>query len=242
MSRNSASRLAATAPEKKPTQVRLPPGRFKPLTSPSAIGSPLVVKTVGMVVVARLAASAAALSLATITATFWRTRSAASAGIRSYCPSPQRSSIVASRPSTRPVWARPCRNSSKRLFHNSAVSLPRNPTTGIAACCARAANGHAAALASEPVMNSRRFMCSNPVPGEGLEIGVASCRAPQHKRRHRNDAARHLGRGAGPGAAIDPARKLMMPSKPAHLRHGRARSTGMRPKLWALFGLSTGMT
>jgi hypothetical protein len=34
--------------------------------------------------------------------------------------------------------------------------LRRNPTTGIAACCARAASGHAAAPPSS-VMNSRRF-------------------------------------------------------------------------------------
>jgi hypothetical protein len=33
----------------------------------------------------------------------------------------------------------------------------RNPITGIAACCARAANGHAAAAPPRTVMNSRRF-------------------------------------------------------------------------------------
>jgi len=35
--------------------------------------------------------------------------------------------------------------------------LLRNPTTGIAGCCARAASGHAAAPPSS-VMNSRRLM------------------------------------------------------------------------------------
>ena len=34
----------------------------------------------------------------------------------------------------------------------------RNPTTGIAGCCARAAYGHAAAVPPSSVMNSRRLM------------------------------------------------------------------------------------
>ena len=35
--------------------------------------------------------------------------------------------------------------------------LLRNPITGIAGCCARAASGHAAAAPPSSVMNSRRF-------------------------------------------------------------------------------------
>jgi hypothetical protein len=34
----------------------------------------------------------------------------------------------------------------------------KNPTTGIAGCCARAASGHAAAAPPSSVMNSRRPM------------------------------------------------------------------------------------
>jgi len=37
--------------------------------------------------------------------------------------------------------------------------LLRNPITGIADCCARAASGHVAAAPPINVMNSRRFMC-----------------------------------------------------------------------------------
>jgi hypothetical protein len=33
----------------------------------------------------------------------------------------------------------------------------RNPITGIAGCCARAANGHATAVPPRSLMNSRRF-------------------------------------------------------------------------------------
>jgi hypothetical protein len=42
----------------------------------------------------------------------------------------------------------------------SSTGFARNPT-GIAACCARAASGHAAAAPPSSVMNSRRLM---PVP------------------------------------------------------------------------------
>src|SRR5262245_5956369 len=36
----------------------------------------------------------------------------------------------------------------------------RNPTTGIAGCCARAANGHATAAPASRAMNSRRLIAS----------------------------------------------------------------------------------
>jgi hypothetical protein len=41
--------------------------------------------------------------------------------------------------------------------------MRRNPITGIAACCARAANGTLAAAPPTSVMNSRRFI-ANPAP------------------------------------------------------------------------------
>ena len=42
-------------------------------------------------------------------------------------------------------------------------TLLRNPITGIAGCCARAASGHAAAPPSSP-MNVRRFKSSMEIP------------------------------------------------------------------------------
>src|SRR6516162_1601923 len=42
--------------------------------------------------------------------------------------------------------------------HVISELLFRNPTTGIAGCCARAASGHAAAPPPSSVMNSRRFI------------------------------------------------------------------------------------
>ena len=58
-----------------------------------------------------------------------------------------------SRPPSDPVGIRPER------AHRSGDSPCRNPITGIAGCCARAASGHAAAPPSS-VMNSRRLMRS----------------------------------------------------------------------------------
>ncbi len=49
--------------------VMLPPGRLRLATSPSLTGSPPVANTTGNVVVAALAAIAAAVSVAAITAT-----------------------------------------------------------------------------------------------------------------------------------------------------------------------------
>ena len=59
--RSSSSRFAPNTPEKKTTPVTLPPGRLRLATRPSLTGSPPVAKTIGTVVVAALAASAAML-------------------------------------------------------------------------------------------------------------------------------------------------------------------------------------
>jgi hypothetical protein len=49
--------------------------------------------------------------------------------------------------------------------------LPRNPITGIAPCCARAASGHAAATPPSSVMNSRRFIRSPRRRARGMIPG-----------------------------------------------------------------------
>src|SRR5262249_46842993 len=83
------------------TPVTLPPGLFMLVTRPSWTGSPPVWKTIGIVVVAALAARPGAdVTHAAMTLTWWRTRSAASAGNRSYLPSAHRYSIAMLRPST----------------------------------------------------------------------------------------------------------------------------------------------
>ena len=75
--------FGATSAAKVALPVTLPPGRLRLATSPNATGSLPVKQTIGMVVVAAFAGTAAVAPAATITATWRRTRSAASAGSRS---------------------------------------------------------------------------------------------------------------------------------------------------------------
>ena len=82
------------------TPVRLPPGRLRLATSPARPDRSTSAKTIGIVVVAALAASAPECLRLTITFTCRRTKSAASAGSRSFWPSAQRYSIATFRPST----------------------------------------------------------------------------------------------------------------------------------------------
>src|SRR5262245_7950864 len=81
-----ASRLVPISRLMAATPVTLPPGRLRLATRPRSTGSPPVRKTIGMVVVAALAANVAAgVPGLTITATRRRTRSSANPGRRSVC-------------------------------------------------------------------------------------------------------------------------------------------------------------
>ena len=134
-----------------------PPGRLRLATRPCWTGSPAVVNTTGIVVVAALVANTEAPPpVAAITATLRPTRSAASAGNRSGCPSKKRYS-------TRHCGLRQSRlhlsrgeTHLSRLAARFSPRLVRKPTTGMTGCCAPAASGHAAAPPSS-VMNSRRL-------------------------------------------------------------------------------------
>jgi hypothetical protein len=53
---------------------------------------------------------------------------------------------------------RPWRNAATTYPYGWSDALLRNPITGIAGCCARAASGHAAVPPPRRVMNSRRFI------------------------------------------------------------------------------------
>ena len=70
---NNCSHFGTTSVVNVVVPVRLPPGWFRLETSPSSTESPAVKKTIGMVVVAVFAASAAGVVVATITATWRRT-------------------------------------------------------------------------------------------------------------------------------------------------------------------------
>ena len=69
-------------------------------------------------------------------------------------------SIVMFRPTTYPFSLRPSRNAAASRWKGSGDALWRNPTTGIAGCCARPAKGHAVAAPPSSVMTARRFILS----------------------------------------------------------------------------------
>src|SRR5262249_51483998 len=63
-------------------------------------------------------------------------------------------------PSTNPASFRPCSNAAARCSEPAAVVLRRNPITGTADCCERAASGHATIVLLKSLMNSRLLMAS----------------------------------------------------------------------------------
>jgi hypothetical protein len=171
-----SSRLETTSALKKLKPVALPPGRARLATRPSLTGSSATPNTIGIVAVAALAAIAAGVPDVAITATRRRTRSAISAGRRSYRPSSQWYSTITLWPSTVPVSPSPLRNAAAKPAEASADPPSTNPITGIGACCPRATTGHAAALPN-PAMNSRRRIRNLPLIG-GEPIAAKVVREP----------------------------------------------------------------
>ena len=91
-SRMSSMLLPASSAVAADSPVMLPPGRARLAISPVPSGSPAGAITIGISVVARLAACTAGVSEATIMSTLRSTSSAASCGSRARVPSAVRSS------------------------------------------------------------------------------------------------------------------------------------------------------
>jgi hypothetical protein len=96
---NIPNRFAATSIPMSATPVALPPGRLRLATRPIWTGSPAVLKTIGIVLVAALAASAAVPPRAAMATTWRRTRSAANSESRALSFCAERNSIARLRPS-----------------------------------------------------------------------------------------------------------------------------------------------
>ena len=96
-------RFALSWTDSSLSPVMFPPGRASVEIHPTATASPEAgAMMIGMVVVARLAASVDEPPCATITSILSRTSSAASSGSRSSLPSAKRASYAMLRPSTYP--------------------------------------------------------------------------------------------------------------------------------------------
>src|SRR5262249_15443801 len=98
-SRSNSNRFAPRVLVIKVTPVTLPPGRLRLETRPRSTGSAPIAKTIGLVVVAALVATAAGGESATIAATGSDTRSATIVGNRSKRESAERYLIARFRPS-----------------------------------------------------------------------------------------------------------------------------------------------
>src|SRR5262245_25560835 len=96
-------------------------------------------------------------------------------------------------PSMKPASFKPWWNARRRA--GSGDEGWRSPITGIAGCCARAANGTAAAAPPRSDMNSRRCMCPENTP---YAIVVVNILGPRHAPRRqeiylvRGRAAHHF--------------------------------------------------
>ena len=136
--------------------VTFPPGRARLCTKPVPIGSATATMTIGMVDVARFAAKAQGVKVATIRSTGTRTAPQQAQAIVPCCrPRTEfRKQFVALQNSR--TFGRPSRN-AKVSDCASAFVRTRTPIRAGLFCCARAASGITAAPPS-PAMNSRRLM------------------------------------------------------------------------------------
>src|SRR5262245_8359271 len=103
--------------------------------------------------------------------------------MRPSSPSPQRYSTVMLRPSTKSDSAKPRRKPASSRTYAPGEAMWRNPITGMAGCCARAASGQTTAEPAITLMNSRRL------------IRVLA-QARDHATRLQNDTL-HKGLGVG---------------------------------------------
>jgi hypothetical protein len=114
-------------------------------------------------------------------------------------------------PSTYPASLRPRRNAATVWANGPGDPILRNPTTGIAGCCARTANGHVAAPPSL-AMNSRRR-----IPPSRKGAGRVALRASS-----RQDRFARFGEYAN-GSAIVPAPHRLR--RPSAIRRRHTKST-----------------
>ena len=158
-SRRSSKRFAASSGAIVEVPVILPPGWDMLPTSPIRTGSPVIV-TMGMVVVAFLAASEATAPFAIIASTLSRASSTARPGTSSALPPAARRSTIRFSCSIQPS----SRSVSKKTGHSPpivpAVKMPRRrPFPG---CCARADDAVPTRLAATISMNVRRCIIQSP--------------------------------------------------------------------------------
>jgi hypothetical protein len=159
----SSSRRLATKPVASVVNpVIFPPGRARLATRPLPTGSATNVATIGMVVVARLAARAAGVDTVTMTSILSRTSSAAKAGSWSSLPAAQRYSTAMFCPSIHPSSCSPGEMSIVGVGPEESDRKPIRAVFG--ACCPSAPRGAASAPASAASRKRRRSITTVSSP------------------------------------------------------------------------------
>ena len=115
--------------------------------------------TIGIAVVARLAARTPDVAWATMTSTFSRTSSIASASRRSTRPTADRYSTWTFWPSTSPTSRSPWRSSG---WTKSRSATSNAPIFGTLACCARGAGAATGRMTAKIVNASSRLTLMDP--------------------------------------------------------------------------------
>ena len=102
---------------------------------PAPTGSVCAAKTIGMTIVACIAAMTGAAAHVTMTSTLSRTNSAAISAKRSLRPSAQRYSIATVRPSIQSSSRSRFSNAVTHWLADESVAAPRNPMVGSFLAC-----------------------------------------------------------------------------------------------------------
>ena len=136
-----SSLLVFSSVAKLESPVTLPPGRARLATKPAPTGSPAFAITMGMVVVALLAANAGAVPVTTIRSTLRRTKSAASSGWRSDFCSANRYSMMRFFPSIHPSLSALAGTPPRGPRYQKQCFYPGNRCGGFSLAAARGRRG-----------------------------------------------------------------------------------------------------
>ena len=198
--------------------VTFPPGRARSAASPLPIGSPLEAITMGIVLVAFLAAIADGVPRVTIRSTLRRrvpprVRETFGAAVgRSILDGrgfdPRRIRVPGDLFGRHRNWRRWIRRYC--LQHTDTIDP---------GCCARAVSGHAAAAPPSSVMNSRRFMSDMGLPPAGAHTGHDTANDRRALARRVAHRALFWARGRA-GVAATPANRVLAPFNWPPVGHG----------------------
>src|ERR1051326_1601403 len=175
---SNCTRLAFDSAALMARPVRLPPGCARLATIPTATGSATPTITIGIEVVACLAANVAGVPCVTNTSTFFATRAAARLARRSGWPSAPLNSISKSRPITHPCSRRPstsARSKALALTSNECSigwSTPTRATFFV--CCASTTNDVARKAMAQATAHAARtiMMRRSPCDYDVIRVGM----------------------------------------------------------------------